>query len=351
MKCIFYETWFGSCVCFFGNEYPTKGICEIKEQVNEYSVIIIVVSSVSEYQDAMELIDIIHQGKSIIVNIDGCSSENIISSFLQQKQKGRIKQLVVSTIDMYKVLQYNDVIIGYEQWMVNDYPSSLKELDATVKYISCLRTLLPEINEIIDTIESAQPESDLERIILIDGWIQKHIQYVKERDTVSNDGIHYICEQMGNEGQEANSEDPILHHFGRCEDIAFSVAAILNHPRIGIKCRMVGWSDFNINFNHSWNIVMCNGKEYYLDCTHNITRNPDRHPTAFKSQSYSTQFTLLGTDDAAEKYSVPECFDSSKLSKASFDRNELKSAITGLVERGVFATAWNTPPALVSYIQ
>ena len=134
MKCAFFETWLGPYVCFFGNKYLDTNIKDITEQINE-SPAIIVVSSEKDYLETIDLIKSIHHISNIFIDIVGCSQDYIISNFLQEKQNGRIKKLIVSTIHMYNTLQYDDVIIGYEQWKLNDFISSLRDLDDTVSLV------------------------------------------------------------------------------------------------------------------------------------------------------------------------------------------------------------------------
>lgn len=97
-----------------------------------------------------------------------------------------------------------------------------------------------------------------------------------------------------------------------------------------------------------WPLVLCSGKEYYVDFTHNITRNPHKATGALRAVSYSYQFTLLGVNDAAKKYGTTEFYGSKVISSHSLDRNEIEAAARSLEKRGVLETHWNPNPIIPS---
>ena len=75
--------------------------------------------------------------------------------------------------------------------------------------------------------------------------MQKHVQYIAGQESLGVDGT-YICDGID---RESRVTDVLKNHFGRCEDIAFSAALVLNHPQIAVPCRQV--SAVRDSFNHS----------------------------------------------------------------------------------------------------
>lgn len=148
----------------------------------------------------------------------------------------------------------------------------------------------PYAKQLADTISFMGLESDIEKIICIDNWFQKNIQYIKGRET-ETETKKYICNQIES---TAKLSDVFLHHYGVCEDISTSIAMVLHYLNIPYE-EVHGR-------NHAWLIVAIEGKNYIWDCTHNITRNKNLVDSALKCTKYSYEFTLIGLDTYPNKY-------------------------------------------------
>ena len=85
------------------------------------------------------------------------------------------------------------------------------------------KSILPIARSICGEILNLNLDN-LETIIWIDNWIQKNVQYIKNKETVAL-GKRYICSQID---CQATVPDVLLRHYGVCEDIAVSIATILS---------------------------------------------------------------------------------------------------------------------------
>lgn len=327
---VHYITMCGKLICFFGDRFPTTDLSAVEASTVSYSSLVFF-----QQRDFFALEDKLpHIPAPVDVCLVGCVSTELLE-YLQELQKaGRIRRTLVSIADVYKALPFTDVSVGAEKWDNMGTPDGLCELDYSVVNVGDVQKLLPSIEHIVDEIAGYRPTSDLERILLVDLWLQRNVQYIKGRESQAQGGI-YLCEDMN---RESLAEDVILHHFGRCEDIAFTAAMILNHPRISVPCRQVSAS--RIGFNHSWNIITLEESDYYTDFTHNITRNPDLVPNALKARSYSPQFTLLGVRDALSKYGTTNEYHNDYFSIESYDRAKIEITLNKLTSMGI-SLSWD----------
>lgn len=286
------------------------------------------------------------QSMSFPGKIDVCfcdvNTKGVIDA-LHLRENNKIHDIVITPNCIYS-LRDTSFLLGYENWNNSWAPDALQPFDMSAQRVLDIYDLVEQAGNIANTIASSKPTSDLEKIVLTDAWIQKNIQYATGKESSADGGI-YVCESIK---KDSNVHDPFLHGFGRCEDIALVATLILEHPALGVHCRQVRVSR-NDEFNHSWNIVTCNGKEYYTDFTHNITKNPNRAIGALRATSYSYQFTLLGIEDAADKYGTTVFYKNKTISPSSLDREEIETAIQRLKHRGVIETSWNSKPIIPSY--
>lgn len=262
----------------------------------------------------------------------GSRLPEIYAELLQLMHCGYIRSVIIPPSLVYSGCELNELDLGYECWSENGTPGGLKLLDAGAFERSDLSGLPPYVENVVDELLSYHPVNDLERILLLDVWFQRNIQYIIGEKTKTGKGI-YICHDM--QGRESRAVDVLSSHFGRCEDIAFTASLILNNPRLGIRCRQVG----SASIGHSWNIVQCDGLEYYCDFTHNITRNPDQVLSAVKARSYCHDHTFLGLDKAYHKYGSTDAYENAQLAEHSIDNHTLEAAMSNLASKGVLF-AW-----------
>ena len=204
------------------------------------------------------------------------------------------------------------------------------------------RNLLNQADEVIDWIENSSPESELDKVLLLDLWFQKNIQYIKGRESIAG-GKTYVCEEISRESQ---TEDVLLSHFGVCADIAFTACLILNHPRMNIYCRQIHSEEQQ----HSWNVIKLNEKEFYTDFTHNITRNPYRLSETLMTTAYCCDNTLLGKTEACVKYGVPSNYTGIDLSDISYSRVDINNCLQRFRIGGINLT-WNPIPVKKQHLQ
>lgn len=204
-----------------------------------------------------------------------------------------------------------------------DYPFPVGFNEPTLNFAS-YKTLLSPAQEIADNVRTLKL-SKLETIIWIDNWMQQNIQYIKDKESTGPDGNDdvYICDDIT---KQAIVPDVLLHHYGVCEDIAASVATIAS--LLEIDCAVMRGS------GHAWNLVTLDGKTYILDCTHNITQNPNRMADALKATKYTSQFTLVGRDKEYADYTFLAEIGI-QVSHLDFPRKSIKEAVSVLRRKGV----------------
>ena len=338
MKCKMIDNEAGGLVCFFSNEF-------LDNKENSEALTNSIYTRLVFLDGANESIIPCVNAASFPGKIDICfCNPNIkgLAEAIELRKQDRIRNIFITPNCVYTNSE-PDFLMGYECWDNVWAPDSLHPYDDTARQVLDINDLLLKAGTIAKTIAAMSPVSDLEKILLVDAWIQQNIQYATGRESSADGGV-YICESIS---APSNVHDPLLHGYGRCEDIALTAALILNHPVLGIHCRQVGASRSN-GFNHSWNIVNCNGNEYYTDFTHNITRNPHRASGALRATSYSYQFTLLGINDAAGKYGTTELYSCKDISLDSLDREEIMTTALSLQSRDVLKTKWDPSPIIPS---
>ena len=341
-----FDSTLGSHIIFFKEEYPEEDLYKaIAESKASYTQLVFYNKAAA--REAGTLIkEFPFKGKernTIRVHLIDCVDNELIELLLDLKREHMILEIYVSMPDVYKVIEQSGIKPGIEIWDDWGKPDALRFCDIVINDVSKIKELTPYVEQVVEDLLKYHPQNDLETILLLDIWMQRYIQYIKGKESVGKEGI-YICDDLD---RDSNLTDVLLHHFGRCEDIAFTAALILNHPRIGMFCRQVSVVRED-GFNHSWNMVRCNGKEYYIDFTHNITRNPQKVSNALKAESYSNLFTLLGKKDAEKKYGFPVGYSAENISSTSFDKKTICDAITRLQKREGIKLSWQEPLSYVS---
>jgi len=271
-------------------------------------------------------------------NIDVCICDPMVEKCKEAillHKKSLIRDIYISPTCIYSVI-CPDMMLGYEWWNNNNVPDAFHAYDYSAKTLSHVNLLVERASCIAKDIAKQQPQSDMEKILMVDAWFQENIQYIAGHESLVKDG-KYVCESVH---EHSIVSDPLLHGYGRCEDIAFTAALILNHPDLNIHCRQVGVNKEN-GLNHSWNIVRCDDLEYYIDFTRNITRNPHRIPGALKAYKYFSGYTLLGIEDMARDYGATGEYSYSRISAKSMEREKIKETVDSLVKRGMLNTAWD----------
>ena len=147
-------------------------------------------------------------------------------------------------------------------------------------------------NEISDVIKKEfgnfENMTDLEKVVAVDCFLQRNVQYVYYGPTKIGDYVyktpkqHGICEKP---------IDAINNKFGICEDYAALMALLLNNPTANIQCYEIS------RFNHAWNDIVIGGKTYVHDTTRNVTRGKNRFENALQATDYNHDATLSTAKD------------------------------------------------------
>lgn len=180
------------------------------------------------------------------------------------------------------------------------------------------KEILPKAESIIKSIPSQIKNNKLDLIVWIDNWFQKNIKYAKGRTTIVNNES-YIDNSIA-ENHTAVMTDVFNNHFGVCEDIATSIVVLLH--MLNINC-----TEIQAN-GHAWLEVEIDNQYYIWDCTHNITRNPNRKNHELRAGSYTHKFTLIAQSD---KYYI----QNHKICIKEFDRKKILESKGKLQRLGV----------------
>lgn len=331
------DTFNGCFVCFIGQCDHEVFIDEIIKR-SEATYTNLVFFDGNDCKSLTNIISSHNFPSPVDISIINNVSENTIASLRELKSKKIIRNIYISALGVYYILPHQDVYYGVERWDYMGTPEPLMILDCSVQTCTQIHVLIKTVESIVQSILQFKPKNDIEKILMTDIWFQRYIQYVKDRKSPACGGM-YICDEIQRQSQ---ADDVFRNHYGRCEDIAFSVSLVLNHPQINVDCRQVTASR-NDGFNHSWNIVCCDGKEYYLDVTHNITCSPNRIPGSLKSNSYNTQFTLLGINESKVKYGVTKEYEHKNISVSSYDRDKINTILEDMVNRNMTQLTWDEP--------
>ena len=156
---------------------------------------------------------------------------------------------------------------------------------------------LDKLNNLINVIANHYGScTDIEKVILISNYLQRHVQFVDTNNVSSSLNRTYITDshdiKVGN-----NVYDPInvlFNHYGVCEGIANASSILLNNPLMNVNVGAV------VGSGHCWNYVLIDGKYYYFDNTWAITRNPNQFSESLKANSFDSSFLLFGDDTAKD---------------------------------------------------
>lgn len=334
-----YVSTCGSTSFFVDKKYPSIDVCTALKAEGSVCADFVFCDRISP-GDVEEMMLAKQYVKQANISVLSDVTDNLC--ILKQSEYPILLENVFLPISEYYQMRYTDnVKFGYEYWMNFDAPSGLRPFVDGIK----INSLMPYVETLIDDLSKYAPTNELEMIIMLDIWLQENIQYATGKESKYSGKI-YCCPQLT---RDSSNDDVLKNHFGRCEDIALSVSLILNHPRVNIKCRMVGTSRPD-GFNHAWNIVECDGKQYVCDFTHNITRNPNKVCDALKAKSYNYQFTLLGLGEFYEKYGSSDEYDISKISYTSYRRDIIAECVANLISKGI-STEWDDSVVLDSYVK
>lgn len=210
------------------------------------------------------------------------------------------------------------------------------------------------VNSIVDEIFDGLPMEELDDIdksVLVSNWIQKNMQYVIGKDSYAA-GKKYVCDEVA--GQDIKSNDMltvIKHHYGICTSFAKLSVALLNNPKVNCNCHVV-YSQVGA---HTYMVQVIDNKEYLVDNTWAITRNPNKIRGCLKAKSFSDAFLLIGNDKMNENEDIRTHHISYgeheyKIEDKGISRERIKMSVEKLKGMGVEFT-YNTLPVFEQYVE
>lgn len=172
---------------------------------------------------------------------------------------------------------------------------------------------------------------DVEKIIIVSDYLQNRVQYINhDNKSVARDGI-YITDLKMSTGSVGNISNVLFNRFGVCRGIADTTTVLLNNPLLNVNVRTVS------GLSHSWNVVKLD-KNYHIDNTWCITRNPNRYQESLKARSFSGKYLLFGEKTARDIGHHDIEVVAPNIEDEDYNREELKQKVKKLetIHRGIF---------------
>jgi hypothetical protein len=177
-------------------------------------------------------------------------------------------------------------------WLDGDLP---KNVQLNNVYHKASQKDIDTVNSIIEKeFKNFEDMTDLEKVVAVDSFVQREIQYVGRSETCIN-GIRYSANDKKidefNKTIDPNTEkgnQPLVYHSqmlgpltegnpaknrGVCDDLAYLPTVLLNNPTANIKC-------YNKNGSgHHMNLIVLDGEIYCMDLTQNVSAGKHRFQT------------------------------------------------------------------------
>ncbi len=243
---------------------------------------------------------------------------SLLLNWQSNNEEKDIDKMLIFSIDIASKFLLND----------NTYVGAYSKMDETVPFVCAIneenlqykkfKYTIPAAKNVSEYINSIC-NSNLEKIILLDLWCQKNIQYIKNRVSICG-GKEYIVDSVD---RQSIMPDVLLNHYGTCEDISSSISMVLTF--LNIEHYMVN----DLNIGHAWILAKLEGKYYIWDATHNITRGTFRLENELRVSNYDCKFTLIGYETVPSKYYSFEKFIN-PVSISEYSREKIKAALTNL---------------------
>lgn len=210
------------------------------------------------------------------------------------------------------------------------------------------------INSIIDEIFDGLPMEELNEIdksVLVANWIQKKMQFVDGKESKVQ-GKKYICNEFtAQNGSKFDMLTAIKHNYGVCTAFSKLSVALLNNPRVNCQCHLV----YSKTGGHTYFVQVIDGKQYVVDNTWGITRNPDKMGEALKAKSFSNEYLLIGNDKLNESEDIRThhisygCHEY-KIEDKGIGRDVIQKSVEKLKGLGV-EFSYDDPPVLKQYLE
>ena len=166
---------------------------------------------------------------------------------------------------------------------------------------------LKKIRELINTLAlKFKDYPDVEKAILISNYLQSKVQYVDDNNINETSSVIYKTDFKGLPVTNeiiSSPETVLLQHYGLCNGIANATMLLLNNPEMNVNIRSIK------GCSHAWNVILIDGKYYFIDNTWNITRNQNRYPGSLKAKSFCSDYLFFGSEKASTiSHHIPETF-------------------------------------------
>ena len=178
---------------------------------------------------------------------------------------------------------------------------------------------LYKVKKIITDL-NASNLSDIDKCLIVSNYLQSKVQYVSNNIITSSEQEYIIDAKKEDVVREkVSSINTVLDEsYGLCIAIANTTTLLLNNPTFNINTRSL------YGCSHVWNVVVINGKKYYMDNTWNITRNKDKVKEALKAKSFSDEYLLFGLDTAKRiGYHNSDCYIDGYIEDNDYDKIEI----------------------------
>lgn len=194
------------------------------------------------------------------------------------------------------------------------------------------RETIERLRKIIESINAANLTS-LDKCILISNYLQSRVQYVEDGLKSYADKVYLIeAEEQEVTREKVGSITSVINeNYGLCMAISNTTTLLLNNPIMNVNVRSL-YGD-----SHVWNVIIIDGKYYYIDNTWAITRNKHRVEEALKATSFSDEFLLIGAITSSNiGHHNSTCYSSGELEQDDFSRDEIQEHIRSLSKKHKF---------------
>ena len=125
--------------------------------------------------------------------------------------------------------------------------------------------------------------------------------------------------------------------------------ALLNNPRVNCQCHIVSCP------GHMYFVQTIDGKQYGVDNTWGITRNPNKMGEALKAREFSYEYLLIGNDKLNEsentrRYHTSRGYHKFEIEDCGISRDRIQQSVEKLKSLGV-EFSYDEPPVLRQYLE
>lgn len=170
-------------------------------------------------------------------------------------------------------------------------------------YKEIIKSYLGIVNSIVDEIFNGLPIeelNDVDKSILVANWIQKKMQFIEGKKSHVQ-GKKYICDEFTTKnGFVGDMLTAIRHNYGVCTAFSKLSVALLNNPKVNCQCHLA----YSRKGGHTYFVQVIDGKQYIVDNTWGITRNPNKMGDALKAKKFSDEYLLIGNDKLNESEDI-----------------------------------------------